>query len=431
MIGLMTIDEAALEIGLEQLRPDDFMNPDARLTFQAIADLWEKRIRPDYMTLQIELERRKVSDGLLGEAIREASGNPEYLCQIIRENGIRRRLSLLSMEVGQKSRTEGTDVYDVLDFAYSQLGEIQTETRGKTANAIWDFTKDVADKMIAQMPGDLTGLPIGLPLDKMTGGWQPGDYIIIGARPSMGKSVLGFQACLEPALRGIPTGFISLEMSKESVAKRLLISAANLDGTRARFGKLNEMEKERLAEAAARIATPGALPIYIDDSPTTSAQDIRLLARKWIREYGIKMLVVDYLQITKGDRLRNDNREQEVSRISSTLKQTAKETGIPIIALAQLSRPQKGYKPKAPQLDDLRESGSIEQDADVVIFIHRPEYYGIKETEEGASTAGLAELVVAKQRNGSVGTIEHFWNRDQIRFEAMKTQSIHHDEPVF
>jgi len=438
ILGGMLIEAEACTLAAELLAPDDFYKPAHQYIFETIAELHLHKRPADILTLEQALSDKGRLDtcggrGYLSQLTRtvSSSANIEYHAQIVKEKSIKRKLITAGTNIVRNGYDGSTDVYDLLAYTNDQIGAIQTIPRGSAVTPIWNIAQGVADQMIAQGPGDLTGIPIGLSMDKLTGGWQPGDFIIIGGRPSMGKSVLGFQACLHPALQGIPTGFISLEMSKESLMKRLLVSAANVDSNRAKFGKLNEFEKERLAEAAKRIATPGALPIYIDDSPITSAQDVRLIARKWIREYGIQLLVVDYLQLLKEERLRNDNREQAVSRISNTLKQTAKETGLPIIALSQLARPAKGTKPKAPQLDDLRESGSIEQDADVVIFIHRPEYYGIKADEEGRSTAGLAELVVAKQRNGGVGTIDHFWNRDHIRFEDLSTKTVPIDEAIF
>ncbi len=277
--------------------------------------------------------------------------------------------------------------------------------------------------------GGITGVPSGFrKLDDMTGGWQRSDLIIVAARPSMGKTAFALALARNAAFhRELPTGvaIFSLEMSAQQLAQRLLTSEARVDAQAARTGRLSDSDWPRLAKAAGRLADA---PIFIDDTPGLSILELRAKCRRLKAEHGIGLVIVDYLQLMHGTGMsRSSNREQEIAQISRSLKSLAKELDVPVIALSQLSRAvETRGGDKRPQLSDLRESGSIEQDADVVAFIYRAERYGITVDENGNSTEGLGEIIIGKQRNGPIGTVTLAFVHQHARFENLTT---HYSDP--
>lgn len=289
-----------------------------------------------------------------------------------------------------------------------------------------DVLKDTIARLesIHGREGGITGVPSGFSrLDQMTGGWQPSDLIIIAARPSMGKTALTLAMARNAAMNASkPTGVVifSLEMSAGQLAQRLLTSEARVDAQAARTGRLSDGDWPKLVRAAGRLSDA---PIFIDDTPGLTALELRAKCRRLKAEHGIGLVVVDYLQLMHGSGMgKNSNREQEIAGISRSLKGLAKELNVPVIALSQLSRAvETRGGDKRPQLSDLRESGSIEQDADVVAFIYRAARYGITVDENGNSTEGLAEILVSKQRNGPIGDVTLAWVDQYARFENLTT----------
>ncbi|MFW6347395.1 MAG: replicative DNA helicase, partial [Cyclonatronaceae bacterium] len=297
--------------------------------------------------------------------------------------------------------------------------------RGGDSNAISDILKKTLQHLedIRGQKGGITGVPSGTDVDRLTAGWQKGDLIIIAARPSMGKTAFVLTVARNASLfpdpeKRVSVALFSLEMSDQQLIQRLLTMEARVDAQAARTGRLKDDEFKRLIEAASRLFKS---KIFIDDTPAISVMEMRSKCRRLKSEHDINLIIVDYLQLMRGNTNdRTANREQEIATISRGLKSLAKELDVPVIALAQLSRAveQRGGN-KRPQLSDLRESGSIEQDADVVCFLYRPEYYGITTDDEGQSTVGIGEVIIGKQRNGPVGDIKLQFVKEYARFENL------------
>ncbi|MEX0994643.1 MAG: replicative DNA helicase [Balneolaceae bacterium] len=429
VLGSMLIEHEAATIALQMLRADDFYKPAHRHIFETIFELYERDNPLDLLTVENELRDNNLLDtiggsGYLSDLTRSVSSaaNVDYHAQIISEKAIKRNLILNCTGIIKNAYDTTSDAYDVLDAAEQRIFDLSTTKTRASAQPIGDVLKDTLQYLedIRGKPSGITGVPTGLDMDKLTSGFQPGDLIIIAARPSMGKTALVLTAARNAALHmdeklQTNVALFSLEMSKQSLVQRLLTMEGRIDAQAARSGRLKDEEFKRLIDAASRLFTAN---IFIDDTPGLSVMELRTKCRRLKSEHDIGLIVVDYLQLMTANVRDNSNREQEIATISRGLKGLAKDLNVPVVALSQLSRAveQRGGD-KRPQLSDLRESGSIEQDADLVMFLYRPEYYGIKTTPEGHSTKGLAEVIVGKQRNGPTGAKRLFFVENYARFE--------------
>ncbi len=433
VLGAMLIEHGAATIALQMLKPGEFYKPANRHIFETLSNLYERDNPLDLLTVENELRDNGLLDAVggatyLSDLTRSVSSaaNIDYHSQIIVEKAVKRNLILNCTEVIRNSYDSTTDAYDVLDEAEARIFELANQKSKSSAKPVADILKDTL-AYLEDMRGKkygITGVPSGLSIDQMTAGWQKGDMIIIAARPSMGKTAFVLTAARNAAMHPdenlrTPVAVFSLEMSNQSLVQRLLTMEARVRADEARKGTLNDQSFQSLIEAAGRLFSAN---IFIDDTPAITLMELRTKCRRLKSEHGIGLIVVDYLQLMQGSSKDSGSREQEIASISRGLKSLAKELDVPVIALSQLSRAveQRGGD-KRPQLSDLRESGSIEQDADVVMFLYRPEYYGITTTAEGQSTAGLAEVIIGKQRNGPVGSKMHYFVKDYARFENLSS----------
>lgn len=431
VLGAMLIEREAATIALQLLKPDDFYKPANRHIFDTLFNLYERGNPLDILTVESELRDKNLLDvvggsGYLADLTRSVSSaaNIDYHSQIISEKAIKRNLILNCNEIIKAAYDTTTDANDVLDEAEQKIFDIANSKSRSNAFAIGDILKDTLGYLedLRGKPEGVTGVPSGLDVDRYTSGWQKGDLIIIAARPSMGKTAFVLTAARNAALHPddnmqTNVAIFSLEMSAQQLVQRFLTMEARINAQNARTGRLKDEDFKRLIDAAGRLFTAN---IFIDDTPSLSLMELRTKCRRLKSEHDIGLIVVDYLQLMTASSRDFGNREQEIATISRGLKSLAKELNVPVIALSQLSRQveQRGGD-KRPQLSDLRESGSIEQDADVVCFLYRPEYYNITTTPEGQSTAGLAELIIGKQRNGPVGSTRMYFVKEYARFERL------------
>jgi replicative DNA helicase len=337
-----------------------------------------------------------------------SAANIEFHARIIAQKHIQRELIRISTTVIKDAYEDTTDVFDLLDKAEQGLFEITEQNLSRGSESMSSLvTKAV--KQLEEMAGNesgLTGVPSGFTaLDRITSGWQPSDLIIVAARPGMGKTSYTLAVARNAAMDfGKGVAFFSLEMSNVQLVQRLISMEAEIPGSKLRSGQLEDYEWQQLNSAIEKLSEA---PIFIDDTPGINVFELRAKCRRLKMQHDIQMVVIDYLQLMTGGSDQKGNREQEISMISRSLKGLAKELNIPVIALSQLSRAvETRGGAKRPQLSDLRESGAIEQDADIVSFIYRPEYYQIMEDEEGNSLKDVSEIIIAKHRNGSLETVK-------------------------
>ncbi len=431
VLGAMLIEPEAIPQALDVLVPIDFYVPKHRIIYQAIINLFERSNPIDLITLKEELARMgdldKVGGALyLSELTTQVAtaANVEYHSRIIAEKSLLRRVIETMTEVVGEAYDPSTDAFDLLDKAEQRVFELSESNLRRSAIPIKDVMVNTVERLqaIHGREGGITGTPSGFSgLDDLTGGWQPGDFIVIAARPSMGKTAFCLDIARNAALHptyGCGVAIFSLEMSNGQLAQRLLTSEARVDAQAARTGRLREEEWRQIARAAAKLFTA---PIFIDDTPGLSILELRTKCRRLRAEHHIGLIIVDYLQLMQGIR-GAQSREQEIASISRSLKSLAKELDVPVIALSQLNRAvETRGGDKRPMISDLRESGSIEQDADVVLFIYRAERYQITVDEDGNSTEGLAEIIVGKQRNGPTGAVKLSFINRFARFENLTT----------
>lgn len=432
VLGAMLIEHEAATIALQMLSPEDFYKPAHQHIFEVLHDLYERDNPLDLLTVENELRDKELLDtcggaGYLSELTRSVSSaaNIDYHAQIISEKATKRNLILGCTDIIKQAYDSSSDTIDVLDYAEQRIFDLANSKQRSQSQAIGEVLKDTLSYLedIRGKSAGITGVPTGTDIDKMTAGWQDGDLVIIAARPSMGKTAYVLTTARNAALHQseklrTKVAIFSLEMSNQSLVQRLLTMEGRINAQSARSGQLEDEDFKRLIDAAGRLFTAN---IFVDDTPGLSIMELRTKARRLKSEHDVGLIVVDYLQLmtASGD---HGTREQEIASISRGLKALAKELDVPVIALSQLSRAveQRGGD-KRPQLSDLRESGSIEQDADVVCFLYRPEYYGIKTTPEGQSTTGLAEIIIGKQRNGPTGSVPLYFVEDYARFENLTT----------
>ncbi|WP_111683721.1 replicative DNA helicase [Winogradskyella tangerina] len=416
VLGAMMIDKKGVDEVIDILSPDAFYLEKHKFIFEAIFKLFENSEPIDLLTVSSQLKKDEKLDVIGGDFYLisltqrvSSSAHIEFHARIILQKYIQRSLIKISNEIIEEAYDETKDVFDLLDNAEAKLYEVTQGNVKKSTETAQSLVIQAKKKIeeISNKEG-LSGIPSGFDkLDKLTSGWQPSDLVIVAARPGMGKTAMTLTMARNIAVNSnIPVAFFSLEMSSVQLITRLISSETGLSSEKLRTGRLEKHEWEQLN---VKVKTLEKAPLFIDDTPSLSIFDLRAKARRLASQYGIKLIVIDYLQLmTAGGSMKGGNREQEISTISRNLKALAKELNVPVIALSQLSRAvETRGGSKRPLLSDLRESGAIEQDADIVSFIYRPEYYKIDEwdDEERSPTEGQAEFIVAKHRNGGLENI--------------------------
>lgn len=427
VLGALMLEKDAYTRICDILKPESFYSPENRKIYEAIQTLGARQEPIDMLTVMEQLRL----NGTLGEiggpafvseltARVGSAANVEFHARIVAQKYLARELITFASAIEGKAFDESNDVDDLLQEAEGKLFEISQRNVKKDVTQIDPVISDAVRQMqIAQnRASGLSGLETGFhELDKVTSGWQNSDLIIIAARPAMGKTALVLSMAKNMAVNyNTPLAIFSLEMSNLQLVNRLISNVAEIPGNKIKSGDLSQMEWQQLF---ARIKYLSGAPIFIDDTPALSIFELRTKARRLVREHNIKMIIIDYLQLMNASGMKYGSREQEVSMISRSLKQLAKELNIPIIALSQLNRSVESRTDgKRPQLSDLRESGAIEQDADIVCFIHRPEYYTRSgQDAEGNDIRGLAEFIIAKHRSGAVCDVPLHFRAEFARFE--------------
>ena len=415
VLGAMMIDKKGVDEVIDILTPETFYKEIHQNIFDAIFKLFQKSEPIDLLTVSNQLKKDGTHEKVGGDFYLisltqkvSSSAHIEFHARIILQKFIQRSLIKISNEIISDSYDESKDVFDLLDNAESKLYDVTQGNIKKSSETAQSLVIQAKNKIesISNKKG-LSGIPSGFnKIDKLTAGWQQSDLVIIAARPGMGKTALALSMASNIAIENkIPLAFFSLEMSSIQLITRMISSETGLDSNKLRTGKLEKHEWEQLN---IRVKNLEKAPLFIDDTPSLSIFDLRAKARRLVSQKDVKIIIVDYLQLmTAGGNMKIGNREQEISTISRNLKALAKELNIPVIALSQLSRLVEGRTSKRPLLSDLRESGAIEQDADIVSFIYRPEYYKIDTWDDNdrSSTEGEAEFIVSKHRNGGLENI--------------------------
>lgn len=418
VLGAMFLDREAASLALEMLTGEDFYRPDHRQVFEAAEELYHSGVPIDMITVKNKLEEKQVFDQIGGlpflaniSTSMGSSANMRHYAAIVEEKSVLRRLIRTANNISQMSYEGKTDVNAIMDTAEKGIFDIMQNRHSDQFRHIRDIAVDSIEKIedIYRSKGKLTGVPTGfVDFDQKTAGLQKSDLILLAARPSMGKTAFALNIIQNAAIRSnVPTAVFSLEMSREQLVNRMLCSEAMLDAQRLRTGELTDSDWADLIQAMGPLSQA---PIYIDDTPGVTPMEVRSKCRRLKVEKGLGLIVIDYLQLMSGNS-RNDSRQQEISEISRSLKAIAREMEAPVIALSQLSRACEQRADHRPMLSDLRESGAIEQDADVVAFLYRDEYY-FPDTEK----KNQAELIIAKQRNGPTGTVDLTWMGQYTKF---------------
>ena len=431
VLGALLLEPNAITEVMDVLTPECFYNEANRKIFQAICTLASSHRPIDIFTVTEEL--KKVND-------LEICGGPYYLSQLSMRIGaaayldyhakilvqkyIQRELINISYQVQKNSFDDSMPVDDLLDNTQQSIFNLADRNMRRETRSVREVITDTIENIMANQnrTDGLSGVPSGYTgIDTVTLGWQASDLIIIAARPSMGKTAFVLTMARNMTVdHKVPVAFFSIEMSSEQLVKRLMISETGLAPEKIKGGR--KLQEYELAQMQTRLAALTEAPLYIDDTPSLGINEFRSKARRLVASAGIKLIIIDYLQLMSGPSELRGMREQEVAAISRSLKATAKELNVPIIALSQLSRAveTRGGN-KRPQLSDLRESGAIEQDADIVMFIHRPDYYGL---DEDPSQAGLAEIIIAKHRNGEVKDVQMRFRKSEVKFVDITDSSL-------
>ena len=424
VLGAMLLSHDAVIVAMEKLQSQDFYRDVHRIIFEAMEHLHRENKEIDVITLPDELKRMKKLDDVGGleyvlnlPNLVGSAANIEYYANIVAEKALARNLISTCTELTTEAYDGQKETEALLDDAERRILQLSdTKNRGDFASvgAVVEVTLDKITKLYENKAG-LTGLPTGFrDLDRMTSGLQPSDLILVAARPSMGKTAFTLNIAQNVGVRQHKTvAFFFLEMSQEQLVQRLLCQIAHIDSQKLRTGQLNSDEEwTRLTDACDKLYES---PIYIDDTPGISVAEMRSKARRLKSEHGLDLIIVDYLQLMQG---RNaESRQQEISEISRSLKALARELKVPLIALSQLSRSVESRQDKRPMLSDLRESGALEQDADIVSFLYREDYYD-KETEN----QHITEVILAKHRNGPVGSVKLYFKNEFTLFLNLDTQ---------
>ena len=419
VLGSMLTDKDAVNAAIETLKEDAFYREDNRAIYQAIINLYSKSEPIDIITLKDELESMDKFEQVGGYEYLASlpdkvptTANVQKYIKIVEEKAILRNLIKTANEIIELGYDPAEDVEDIMDNAEKKIFDIMQSKNQKGYTPIKDVLVESFTKLeeLYNRKQHITGVPTGfVELDYKTAGLHGSELILVAARPAMGKTAFALNIATNAALRGnAPVAIFSLEMSKDQLVNRILCSEAMVDSNKVRTGKLEEDDWVKLAGA---IGPLSEAEIYIDDTPGISVMEIRTKCRKLKMEKNIGLVVIDYLQLVQGSNKRQASREQEISEISRSLKILAKEINVPVIALSQLSRAVEQRPDHRPMLSDLRESGAIEQDADIVMFLYRDDYYN-KESEK----KDIAEVIIAKQRGGQTGTVELLWMGNYTKF---------------
>jgi replicative DNA helicase len=430
VLGAMMLEKNAVTDTIDILKPESFYDPKHQFIYSAIRELFGSSSPIDLLTVTNCLMKKGELEAAGGAVYisqltsRVAStAHIEYHARVISEKHIKRELIRMSSEVIRDAYDDTNDVFDVLNKAEGELFQIAENNMGKNVDMMQNVVHQAIQEIekASQNADGISGIASGFhDLDKLTSGWQRSDMIVIAARPAMGKTAFVLSMARNTAVdHGHGVAIFSLEMSSVQLVKRLIASEARLSAEKLRKGDLREHEFQQLHSRITKLATA---PIYIDDTPGISVFDLRAKCRRLKMQHNIDLVIIDYLQLmTAGGSKGSGNREQEISTISRSIKEIAKELNIPIIALSQLSRSveQRGGD-KRPVLSDLRESGAIEQDADIVSFIYRPEYYGFLQDDDGNSNQGVGEIIVAKHRNGALDRVRLRFIGEYARFDNIE-----------
>jgi len=430
ILGALMLEKNALTAVVEFLRPEHFYTEQHKEIYNAIIDLFKASEPVDMRTVVAQL-RKSAKLEVVGGAYYIAeltskvssAANIEYHARIIIEMAIKRDLIQIASQIHHDAYEDTTDVFELLDKTEQNIFQISDSNLRKN----YDNMKSLMFRAIQELQekknhkDGLTGVPSGFSrLDRVTSGWQKSDLVIIAARPGMGKTAFVVSALRNAAVEfKIPVAIFSLEMASLQLVNRLISAEAELESEKIKKGNLAEFEWQQLVHKTTSLSSA---PIFIDDTPALSILELRAKCRRLKAEHNVQLIVIDYLQLMKGE-VGSGNREQEIASISRALKGIAKELSVPVLALSQLSRSvETRGGDKRPQLADLRESGSIEQDADIVMFLYRPEYYKISVDEEGLPTQGMAEVIIAKHRNGSLENVK-------LKFIGKYTKFADYDAP--
>jgi len=424
VLGAVMLSAEAAAVALETLRPEDFYRPAHQSVFEAILSLFDGNQAIDAITVSDWLRRNDNLERVGGIAFLNhlmdavpATSNVGYYVEIVDETASRRRLMKAGSAVGQLAMESDRPVDEVLDAAEAAVFAVADRRVGEGLSRLGPLLQETLEKIeeIGTQGGDITGVPTGFKgIDKKLAGLHPANLVVVAARPSMGKSALALNIAQNVAETGKPVAFFTLEMSREEVVQRLLASMASVDSNKLRTGQLGPEMWQKLARESSKLYE---MPFFVDDSPDLTVTAIRAKCRRLKRKSDLGLVVVDYLQLMQGPS-RSDNRQQEIAEISRSLKNLARELHVPVIAVSQLNRQLEQRENKRPRLGDLRESGAIEQDADIVMFVYRNEYYD----PDDVSTKGTAELNIAKHRAGATGLVHLSFRAEFTRFADLTRQ---------
>ena len=423
VIGSMIMDQDAIVTAMEILLQEDFYHKQYGILFDAMIEWYSSGQPVDLVTLQNKLKEKDVPQEVsslefVGELVRAVptSANVKYYCNIVKENSMKRKLIRVTEEIENECYAGKESLENVLDKTEHDIFALLSSRTGGDYVPIRQVVMNALEKIekASQQDGNVTGIPTGfIDLDYRTAGLQPSDLVLIAARPSMGKTAFVLNIAQYVAFHeNMCTAIFSLEMSKEQLVNRLFSLESRVDAQALRTGNLSDADWAKLVEGAGII---GDSELIIDDTPGISISEMRSKCRKYKLEHDLKLIIIDYLQLMSGSGRSTDSRQQEISDISRSLKALARELNVPVLALSQLSRAVEQRPDHRPMLSDLRESGAIEQDADVVMFIYRDDYYN-KDTE----LKGISEIIIAKQRNGPIGTVNLAWLPEYTKFANLE-----------
>jgi replicative DNA helicase len=424
VLGAVMLSADAAAVALETLQPEDFYRPAHQSVFEAILSLFDGNQAIDAITVSDWLRRNDNLERVGGIAFLNhlmdavpATSNVGYYVEIVDETASRRRLMKAGSTVGQLAMQSERPVDEVLDVAEATVFAVADRRVGEGLSRLGPLLQETLEKIeeIGTQGGDITGVPTGFNgIDKKLAGLQPANLVVVAARPSMGKSALALNIAQNVAETEKPVAFFTLEMSREEVVQRLLSSMASVDSNKLRTGQLGPEMWQKLARESSKLYK---MPFFVDDSSDLTVTAIRAKCRRLKRKSDLGLVVVDYLQLMQGP-TRSDNRQQEIAEISRSLKNLARELHVPVIAVSQLNRQLEQRENKRPRLGDLRESGAIEQDADIVMFVYRNEYYD----PDDVSTKGTAEVNIAKHRAGATGLVHLSFRAEFTRFADLTRQ---------
>ena len=428
VLGALLIDTDAFSVVSELLKPQSFYDPRHQKIYEAIQTMNMEEKPVDILTVTDELTKMGEIDKVGGAAYLMEISNQvasaahvEAHARALAQKYMARQLIHYASDIETQAFDSSVDVDALMQHAEGELFQLSQNNMKQDYTQIDPVIKDAVAilQRAAENKGGLTGIPTGYQqMDEMTSGWQPSDLVIIAGRPAMGKTSFALSIAKNVAVDyHIPIGFFSLEMNNVQLVNRLISNVCEISGKKILNGQLDQSEWERLDK---KLRDLTGAPIYIDDTPGLSVFELRTKARRLVREKGVKLLMIDYLQLMNANGMKFGSRQEEVSTISRSLKGLAKELNIPVLALSQLSRNvenREGLEGKRPQLSDLRESGAIEQDADMVLFVHRPEYYHIYQDEKGNDLHGMAQIIIAKHRKGATGDVLLNFRGEFTRFQ--------------